>query len=142
MPELVPEDLNPFILLFVVMPITSFVLTAPGLLALIATAVLAWRREAAVIREHLRDEVERGTLTADEYDRLPSQRRRTGLEFQALRRRGPRAFFAQRDFHQAATELAFRKWHVSRGETPKRAQRRTPEDRYRDQIAVLRTHLA
>ena len=51
------------------------------------------------------------------------------------------AFFAQRDLHQAATELAFRKWHLSRGEKPKRAQRRQPEDRYRQQIAVYHTVL-
>ena len=54
---------------------------------------------------------------------------------------GCAAFFAQRDLHQAATELAFRKWHLSRGEQPKRGQRRQPEDRYRQQIAVYRTRL-
>lgn len=141
-PSLLPEDINPLMLLFVIMPVVSFVLTAPGLLALLFTALLAWRREANVIREHLRDEVERGTLTPEEYDLLPSLRRRAGLELRTLRWNGPRAFFTRRDFHQAATELAFRKWHLSRGERPKRAQRRTPEDRYRDQIAIYRARLA
>jgi protease PrsW len=141
-PAILPEDTNPLVFLLVVMPFTTFVLTAPGLVTLLIVATLARRREANVIREFLRDEVERGTLTPDEYQRLPVLRQRTSAEYSTLRRRGLLAFFAMRDLHQAATELAFRKWHLSRGERPKRAQRRTPEDRYRDQIAYLRRRLA
>ena len=59
----------------------------------------------------------------------------------AWKRHGLRAFFAERDLHQAATELAFRKWHLARGERPKRTQRRQPEDMYRQRIAVYRTRL-
>jgi hypothetical protein len=80
-------------------------------------------------------------LSPEEYERLPSWRQRARAELATLRRRGLRAYFAHRDLHQAATELAFRKWHLSRGERPKRAQRRQPEDRYREHIAVHRTHL-
>jgi hypothetical protein len=123
------------------MPITTVVLTAPGIIALLIIARLAWRREAGVIREHLADEVPVGVLSLDEYERLPSQRARFSAEVRALRQHGLRAFFAQRDLHQAATELAFRKWHLSRGERPKAGQRRKPEDRYRQLIAVHRTHL-
>jgi RsiW-degrading membrane proteinase PrsW (M82 family) len=137
-PSLLPDDLNPLILLFVVMPITSVVFTAPGLVTLVIVAILAWHRESNVIREFLKDEVTRGTLTAEEYAVLPLWRQRMRTEWGMLRRKGLRAFFALRDFHQAATELAFKKWHVSRGETPKRAQRRTLEDQYRDQLAILR----
>lgn len=140
-PALLPEDIAPATLLFVVMPTVTFVLTAPGMLMLLIIAYLAWRREKSVIRDHLRDEVERGVLTADEYRRLDSWRRRAGAELATLRRRGLRAYYAHRDLHQAATELAFRKWHVSRGERPRRAQRRQPEDRFRERIAVHRTHL-
>jgi RsiW-degrading membrane proteinase PrsW (M82 family) len=140
-PALLPEDLNPLVLLFVVMPITTVVLTAPGIIALLIIARLAWRREAGVIRDHLADEVPIGVLSLEEYERLPSQRARFSAELRALRQRGLRAFFAQRDLHQAATELAFRKWHLSRGERPKAGQRRKPEDRYRQLIAVHRTHL-
>lgn len=140
-PSLLPDDTNPLVLLFVVMPITSIVLTAPGLLALLVIAYLAWRREKAVIRDHLLEEVERGVLSPEEYERLPSWRQRARAELATLRRRGLRAYFAHRDLHHAATELAFRKWHLSRGERPKRAQRRQAEDRYREHIAVHRTHL-
>ena len=140
-PALLPEDTNPLFLLFVVMPVTTVVLTAPGMLALLAIAFIAMRRERAVIRDHLIEEVERGVVTPEEYERLPSWRRRVGAELGALRRRGLNGYFSQRYLHQAATELAFRKWHLSRGEKPKRAQRRQPEDRYRQQIAVCRTRL-
>jgi hypothetical protein len=140
-PAFLPEDINPLILLFVVMPVTTVVLTAPGMLALLAISFFAWRRERAVLRDHLAEEVAHGVITTAEYDRLPSWRRRVGAELGALRRGGVHGYFAQRYLHQAATELAFRKWHLSRGEQPKRGQRRQPEDRYRQQIAVYRTRL-
>ncbi|MGE3270811.1 MAG: PrsW family intramembrane metalloprotease, partial [Chloroflexota bacterium] len=114
-PGLLPEDLNPLVLLFVVMPVTSVTLNAPGIITLIVIAVLGWRREAGVIRQYLEDEVPNGVITSAEYERLPSQKARFRAEMSALRRGGLRAFFAQRDLHQAATELAFRKWHVNRG---------------------------
>ena len=140
-PALLPEDMSVGTLLFVVMPIVSLALTAPGMVALLVIAFLAWRREKVVIRVHLRDEVGNGVLTPEEYARLPSWRGRASAELATLRRRGWRPYFALRDLHQAATELAFRKWHVARGERPKRAQRRQPEDRFRQQIAVYRTRL-
>jgi protease PrsW len=142
LPVLLPDDLNPLVLLFVVMPVYSAVLTTPGLLTLLIIAFLAWRRESHVIRKHLGDEVARGTLTHEEYEALPIPGARLRRELGALRRRGLRGWFAQRDFHQAATELAFRKWHLSRGESPKRARLIAPEDRYRRQIAALRARLA
>ncbi len=141
LPALLPDDLNPLVLLFVVMPVYSAVLTAPGLLTLLIIAFLAGRRESHVIRKHLGDEVALGTLTNEEYVVLPNPGARLKREVGALRRRGLRGWIAQRDFHQAATELAFRKWHLSRGEPPKRARLIAPEDRYRHQIAALRARL-
>lgn len=141
LPAVLPE-MNPLLLLFVVMPLESALLVGPGLLTLIVIAILAWRREAGVIRRFLGEEVPMGTLSSEEYATLPSHRARFEREIEALRRRGPGGWFAQRELHQAATELAFRKWHLSRGERPKRAQRVTPEDRYRHQIAVYRARLA
>ena len=141
-PALLPEGLNPFVLLFVVMPLITAILTAPGLLSLLGVALLAWRRESRVIQTFLADEVTAGVLTATEYSILPSIRARFWNEVRALRRSGIGAFVATRDFHLAATELAFRKWHVSRGERPKRTQRVTPEDLYRQQLAILRGRMS
>jgi RsiW-degrading membrane proteinase PrsW (M82 family) len=140
-PMLFSPEQHPLLYLFVIMPVTTAVLSAPGLLALLVIAILAARRERGVIRDFLLDEMERGVLTREEYERLPSWRARFRAELAALRSRGLRGFFALRDLHQAATELAFRKWHLSRGEQPKRGQRRQPEDLYRQQIAVYRTRL-
>jgi RsiW-degrading membrane proteinase PrsW (M82 family) len=141
-PSVLPDRVNPLLLLFVVMPLQSLILTGPGLLTLVVIAVFAWRREAAVIRTYLQEEVAAGAVTPAEYAELPSQRARFGREMAALRRRGPGGWLAQRDLHQAATELAFRKWHLSRGTLPTGAQKVTPEDRYRQRIAVLRARLA
>jgi RsiW-degrading membrane proteinase PrsW (M82 family) len=140
-PALLSEDTAMSVFLFVVMPITAVVLTAPGVLALLLISALAWRREKGVMRDQLRDEVDRGVLTEDEYERLPSWRRRFRAEWAVLRQYGLRAYFAQRDLHQAATDLAFRKWHLTRGEKPKRAQKRQPEDRFRQLISIHRTRL-
>ena len=142
LPVLLPEDFNPLIMLLVVMPIYSTLLTAPGLVTLLAIAIVAWRREARVIRIHLADEVARGVLTPDEYEVLPLHGERFRRELGALRRRGLGGWFAQRGLYEAATELAFRKWHLSRGEAPRGAARLTPEDRYRKQITALRGRLA
>ena len=141
LPALLPEDFNPIVMLLVVMPIYSALLTTPGLLTLLAIAIVAWRREARVIRTHLADEVGRGVLTRDEYEVLPLQGERLRRELRALRRRGLGGWVAQRDLHQAATELAFRKWHLSRGDAPGPLRRVTAEDRYREQIAALRGRL-
>src|SRR4051812_24191227 len=105
-PSLLPDDVNPLFLLIVVMPLTSLAFSLPGLVVLSIVAVLAWHREQNVIRQFLLDEVERGTLTPEEYADMPSWRKRTRAELRALRHKGIRAYFALRDFHQAATELA------------------------------------
>jgi RsiW-degrading membrane proteinase PrsW (M82 family) len=140
-PAVLP-DLNPLVLLFVVLPFEALLLTGPGLLTLLIIAFISKRREAAVIRTQLSDEVATGVITPAEYRRLPSQRARFRAEMAMLSRGGLGPWLAQRDLHQAATELAFRKWHLSRGEHSSRAIRHTPEDRYRAQIASLRLRLA
>lgn len=141
LPAVLP-DMNPLLLLFVVMPLESVFLTGPGLVTLLLIAFFAWRRESAVIKAQLADEVTSGALTADEYATLPIAAVRLRRELAALRRGGVRRWSTQRELHQAATELAFRKWYLSRGERPKGAQLLTHEDRYRQQIATLRARLA
>jgi protease PrsW len=141
LPAVLP-DLDPLFLLFVVMPLESLFLSGPGLATLLMIAWLAWRREAGVIRRHLADEAARGTLTPEEYRTLPSHRARLARELAALRRRGLPGWQAQWALHQVATELAFRKWHLSRGDRLHGEQAVTPEDSYRQQIAALRTRLA
>lgn len=127
--------------LLLVAPSMGALLIGPGVLVLFVLVVLTWRREAAAIREQLRDEVTAGTITPAEYERLASTRRRLAAEIRALFRHGPGAWRATGQLHHLATELAFRKWHLSRGQAPKRAQKDTREDQFRHQIRLLRARL-
>jgi RsiW-degrading membrane proteinase PrsW (M82 family) len=127
--------------LFVFAPLVSLLLIGPGVLVLLVLVFLAWGREAAAIREQLREEVALGTITADEYARLASTRRRLRAELRALSRHGFGAWRAVGQFHHLATELAFRKWHLSRGERPKRAQNDLGEEQFRRRIRALRASL-
>lgn len=122
------------ITLFLTVPLLVAVSVGPGVIALLVVAILALRREARVIALELRDEVG-GLITADEYARLTSARARRAAEWQALRRRGLRVWRAQRQFHQTATELAFRRWHLRRQQG---VRRDTSEEEYRARLATLR----
>jgi RsiW-degrading membrane proteinase PrsW (M82 family) len=128
--------------LFVVSPIVSFIFIAPGLLTLLTIAALAGRREARAIRDFLGPEVQAGFLTPDEYRVLCSSWRRLMEEWRALFLRGPGAWLAARQMHDLATELAFRRWHLSRGETLKGEQKRYSDDEYRRRILAARARLA
>jgi RsiW-degrading membrane proteinase PrsW (M82 family) len=127
--------------LLLVAPSMGFLLIGPGVLVLFVLVVMTWKREAAAIREQLQDEVATGTITPDEYARLASTRRRLAAELGALFRHGPGAWRATGQLHHLATELAFRKWHLSRGEKPKREQKDLREDQFRRRIRLLRVRL-
>ena len=113
----------------------------PALVVLVVIARVAARRELRVLAEQLAAEVARGVLTPAEHHTLTdAARRRHALA--AAQRRGGRPLRArQRRFFQVAAELAFRTYHLSRGERPKPGQR-APEDTYRAEIAALRAELA
>ena len=114
--------------------------TLPPLFALLVIARLAGRKELTILRDQLAPEVAGGVLTPREYEVLTS----APLRRDALRRaeeRGGRELRArQRHFFQIAAELAFRKHHLSRGETPTPGQR-APEDAYRAELATIRAEL-
>lgn len=124
--------------LFIGMPLIVILFTGPPVVTLVIMSAFVWRREAAIIREQLRGEVATGVLTAQEYDNLTSTRKRLSAERRALMNRGVRAWRRQVKFHHTAAELAFRKWHRSRNEPPKRAQKRVSEDEYRRRLRALR----
>jgi RsiW-degrading membrane proteinase PrsW (M82 family) len=126
--------------LLVVWPSVAAVLHGPPIAVLVALVWLAWRREARIIAEQLRDEVRDGLLTPAEYERLSSPRRRARAELGALVRGGPGAWLATSRLHQTASDLALCKWHLAR-------ERRGParpdphEERLRALIADLRQRL-
>lgn len=111
-----------------------------------AQALLLWLllralgREAAVVREYLAPEVPAGVVTPDEYTILQDATLRAHVEHHVLFAGGAHAYLTARALHQAAIGLAFRKWHVAMGDSPKAAPRQ-PEDLYRQRIAILRRSL-
>jgi len=119
-----PEDLNPLILLFVVMPITSLVvLGARHDPRCSSWRFWPWHREQKRDPDVLAGtRVERGTLTRQEYEVLPSKRRRLRTEYGMLRHKGLRAFFAIRGLPSGGDGACLQE--VARGvaaRTPKRA---------------------
>ena len=128
--------------LFVAVPLIVAAFMGPGGLTLLVIAVLALRREAGVIATELRDEVQLGVLTADEYARLSSIRGRLAAEWRVLRSHGLRSWLVLRRMHHTATELAFCRWRRRRsGESPQ-VQQDPLEDRYREDLTKLRLRLS
>jgi RsiW-degrading membrane proteinase PrsW (M82 family) len=124
--------------LFVVIPLIVATFIGPGGLTLLVIAVLALRREASVVAAELRDEVQLGLLTADEYSRLSSLRGRLAAEWRTLRGQGFRSWLALRQMHHTATELAFyrrRRHHRA----PAQAQQDPLEDKYREELTQFRS---
>lgn len=122
--------------------IQVLLLLVPALVVLYTVARISRRREIQIIREYLADEVARGVLTPREYDLLSNEGSRREALAAARRHGGRTGRDMQRQFFQAAAELAFRKYHLSRGEKYKRASAQAPEDNYRAQLAAARTQLA
>ena len=131
------DDASPL----VVVAVLAVAIIAPATAVIFVVARLVTRRELAVIRTELLPEVERGTLTRQEYDMLG----RDDLRGQALRaanaRGGRRLRRLQDRFMQVASNLAFRRYHLDRGERLKPGQE-AQETIYRQELARLRAELA
>jgi hypothetical protein len=115
-----------------------FTLLPLFVLFLIARA--AGRRELEILKQQLAPEVAYGVLTPDEYATITDPGRRKAADSTARARGGKPLLKTQRRFNQTAAELAFRKYHLSRGERPKPNQTH-PEDAYRAELAYLRATL-
>ncbi|MDQ3856565.1 MAG: PrsW family glutamic-type intramembrane protease, partial [Chloroflexota bacterium] len=120
----------------------TLLFSVPALIVLLTIALVAGRRESRIIREQLKDEVDVGVLTPAEYATLSDGSARRRAAWEALRSGGYRHWRLQRRFVQAAAELAFRKYHISEGERLEGDQRLNSEDRYRAQLAAVRSQLS
>jgi RsiW-degrading membrane proteinase PrsW (M82 family) len=113
----------------------------PALIVLYLIARTASRRELEILRDQLASEVDAGVLTPDEYRTLTT----VSLRKQAMREARVRGGRATQEtlqrFFQTAAELAFRKYHLSRGEVLKPGQQ-APEDVYRAELVWLRGEMA
>lgn len=140
-PALVPPETGEWFYFCLVAPVQTLLLTGPGILTLSLVVWSAWGREAKIIRKELLPEVESGLIPLADYEIMSSSRKRIRSLWRAFSQHGIVAFIVQRQYIQLATELAFRKWHLDRGERPKRAQRITPEERYRNRIREMQARL-
>ncbi len=131
---------NPLLTLGIVLAL-PVALTVPGLLTLIVLAVAGGRRAARIIREQLADEVEHGTALPEDLDALARPWARRRRLWRALRRGGLRAWLLQRQLDELLVDLAFRKWHLARGDRLPRFLQAYSEERYRERIAALRARL-
>jgi hypothetical protein len=106
-----------------------------GILGLGVIVVLAWRREARVLREELHDEVEAGVVSREDYATITSFGARLRRQRALLRSGGLGRVRRLRRRYAAEGELAFHKWQV----TVRRDRRDDPArgDRLRDQIRAL-----
>jgi hypothetical protein len=80
-----------------------------GLITLAIAVWFAWRREARVVRDELREEVDAGVVSADDYAALPSTRRRLAAQVAAARSGGVRQALTVRRLYALEGELAFHK---------------------------------
>jgi len=109
-------------------------------LALLRVALVALRREAALVREYLAAEVGAGVVTPDEYIFLQNASLRNAAERYYGLTYGWRVYLTARALYQTETGLAFRLWHMRLGDPVKQGQRQ-PEDAYRERISRLRRSL-
>ena len=86
----------------------------PALAAVLVLIYFSLKREHLIVRNHLLQDLENGTISHEDYESIctPSKRMRNGLK--AFRRGGFRQFRAHREYYNVATELAFHRWHVTR----------------------------
>lgn len=129
------EDVSAFKVALIEAPL--FLL--PALVILFLIARVSSRRELEIMKTYLSTEVVNGVITPEEYATVIDNNRRA-LALRAAECRGRNLRALQQRFFQVAAELAFRKYHLSRGERPKPGQR-APEDAYRDELILLRSKL-
>lgn len=94
-------------LLCFILPFTDW----GGVLLLVLIVAWALLQERNWIKDYLRDEVERGTLTPQQYQIACSTRRRLTHRFHILTAHGFRAYLMATRFYRLCSELAYKKHH-------------------------------
>ena len=87
-----------------------------GFLFFLAAYVFAYARERRVLQAYLTEEVERGFVTPEELASFSRLFGRQGFEWRGLLQHGWAVFLVRRALRRAQVELAFRKWHLAKGD--------------------------
>ena len=114
----------------------SWLIQSGGVIVILAVAVLAWRKERHWIEQELREEIETGVISADEYREVTSSTQRVRQQVRALRHGGWGGYRKVRRFHYLATELAFCKSQLRLNDSYHSCEDR---DRLRSELALLRS---
>jgi RsiW-degrading membrane proteinase PrsW (M82 family) len=83
-----------------------------GILAIVVIVVVAWRREARILRAELHEEVAAGVVSESDYATVTSFGARLRRQSRLLRSGGLAAVMRLRKRYAAEGELAFHKWHL------------------------------
>lgn len=139
--ENVSEDptVGEILLLFLFEPA---VFLLPPLIIAGVVAVVVNGRQLRIIRDQLSDEVARGTLSVEQLAMLSNARLRRTATRRAILSGRAGYWWTQRRFMQVASDLAYQKYHESRGETHRRGLRRRTDDQLRRELRELRQQLA
>lgn len=113
----------------------------PGVVVIVIIAVITSRREQAIIRHELREEVEMGVLTGHEYDQVSHGPARRKASMDALRSGGPALWLEHRKLIRLSARLAFQKYHISQGELGRRGLRYRSPAELRAQIIASRANI-
>lgn len=116
--------------------IVYFLIMVPMFVAVLVSIFFALRREGRIVREHLRHDLEHGRLTHMEVEILASVRGRMGASFRALTSGGYGSWRTRRQFNRVASELAFHRNRVARGQVIKDGA--AVEELYLRQLMELR----
>jgi RsiW-degrading membrane proteinase PrsW (M82 family) len=91
------------------------VVMIPAFIVLLVVIIFSLRREGRIVREFLLPELQRGSLTQQEYEQLMSVWKRMGASFDSLTGGGFARWRVCMQFNQLGSELAFHRCRVARG---------------------------
>jgi RsiW-degrading membrane proteinase PrsW (M82 family) len=101
---------------FYALAVTTVVFGGAGLLFFVAAYLFAAGRERRVLVTYLGEEVEKGFVEPGELASFQQLLGRERFEYGGLATHGWAVFKARRSLRSAQVELAFRKWHLARGD--------------------------
>lgn len=103
--------------------LTANVVNWLGIVTVAVTVVLAWRREARILRDELRDEVAAGVVSEADFATITSFGGRLRRQVALLRAGGFGEVLLMRRLYAAEGELAFHKWRAEVRRQPPAAER-------------------
>lgn len=118
----------------------ALLLGGAGVAVFTAAYLWASRRERRVLTTYLSEEIEKGFVERRELDSFYEPFGRLRYEWGGLRQSW-QVYRLRRALRRAQVELAFRKWHLARGETPRGEGSDRGILRLRDRIRDLRNAL-